>query len=676
MFKNRRTSLVSKFIIPTILIFVILMSTTGIITYVEMSKTLNNQMQAFAQNNLQALALTLNENNETYNLIKDQLYKDLISKSKALAEIIAANPSVLTNEKLIALAKSLDVQEIHVTDGKGVIAYGTVPEFIGFDFNTSDQTKPFLNGLTDKSFELAQEPSPRGTDKTLFQYVGVARQDMPGIVQIGVEPKTISAMLDKMALSTIISQTKVGNGGYAAATDFNGNIIAHPKKELLGKNLKDLGINIDLGKNQGETKYTLNGEAKYLQYQKMDNDIVFIVIPQTQFLGPLYSMISVLTLVEIILLALSVVALLLISRFTIVTKLKEIVRLIDKTAAFDLSYDSSFEPLLKLKDEIGLIANSAAKMRKTLREIIGSIRSESDHILDNSQSLSSATNESAAASEEVAKTVEELANGASEQAKEAQNVSEKLIALSNEIDTVAEKSTSIEDGAHKIEELNGLGKKAIDDLKEIFAENTSVSLKVSEDIQELSNKSGSVSSIVETIQNIASQTNLLALNAAIEAARAGEAGKGFAVVADEIRKLAESTTVSTKEINDIVSQIQTDIQETKVNMDRAGALVGKTNDEVKETEKSFIVMSEAVKKAIEDISVLNQSMKKVNESKNSVVVSVEEISAISEESAAATEEVSASVEEQSSTIEDISATAENLKDIAVKLSDIVKGFKI
>ena len=120
-------------------------------------------------------------------------------------------------------------------------------------------------------------------------------------------------------------------------------------------------------------------------------------------------------------------------------------------------------------------------------------------------------------------------------------------------------------------------------------------------VQALGERSQQITSIVQTIKDIADQTNLLALNAAIEAARAGETGRGFAVVADEVRKLAERTAASTAEISQMVSDIQTQTQVAVQNMseirEQATPSVNRTR-EAGETMDQIMEGARSVVKAI------------------------------------------------------------------------------
>ena len=180
-----------KIVLVTGLIIIIAIVIQGVFNIIKTSSSIESVVELQLLDQVVSIEKEVQAAKQTIDITKNAINEKNIALTQAVAKIIAIDPTWLEERKMTELATLLGVSELHVTDGKGVLLYGNVPGFYGFDFNTSEQTLPFIELIGKKGASLAQEPSPRGTDNALFQYIGVARMDEPGVVQIGIEPKAI-----------------------------------------------------------------------------------------------------------------------------------------------------------------------------------------------------------------------------------------------------------------------------------------------------------------------------------------------------------------------------------------------------------------------------------------------------------------------------------------------------
>lgn len=167
----------------------------------------------------------------------------------------------------------------------------------------------------------------------------------------------------------------------------------------------------------------------------------------------------------------------------------------------------------------------------------------------------------------------------------------------------------------------------------------------SHSVEELNQRTEEIGSIVNVIKDIADQTNLLALNAAIEAARAGEQGRGFAVVADEVRKLAERTTTSTKEVAGVISAIQAQTRQALEMMHRIVAQASENAAGARSAGDSMINIRDGSFHVVQVSSDIATALSEQSSASDLIAQKVEVISSMSEENTTAMLEARRSTEE-------------------------------
>lgn len=574
----------------------------------------NNTQSSYDK--LAAVEEKLSENDEQIAQLTETLGQNNLAKSRAFADMIAADGSIIDDKaKLDEIRQRLMVNELHIIDEKGIITHSTVDAYVGFDMNSGEQSAAFMVIVGDPSIEIVQEPQENAAEGILMQYIGVARKDAPGLVQVGIRPEVLEEMLTGTQIDVVLKEIEFGNTGFVYAVDSaSGEILAHPDASLIGSSAEASGVPVKAGKGSAK----INGKRGKYVAEEYGGMFIGTFLPTAEYYSDQVSQTLVVSISMFVIFAVLLLIINWMMDVKIVKGLHNITDAVGKISEedFDIVVDEHGTP------EFSLLSNSVNKMVEAIcrnmkenENLLVKQKEDMENNLDLIENIKQVCANLNNVSQETLSTADAIQNGTEDQKQAVKNLEEIMNSLAGELNVSADVSVSAavaaENAAQKME-TTGMQMKTLED-----------------SIQKISDMSVEIEKIIGEIDSIAQQTNMLSLNASIEAARAGESGKGFAVVATQVGDLAARSADAARQTSMLITNSINAVEEgqmiTKKTTEEFAAVVKEIEEasrSVKEITNMVRQNVDTVAYAVEGLGVISDVVEKnVEISQNSKHVS-------------------------------------------------------
>ncbi|WP_061213508.1 methyl-accepting chemotaxis protein [Syntrophomonas wolfei] len=502
----------------------------------------------------------------------------------------------------------------------------------------------------------------------------------------------LAAALDGLTLSQIVAGVKFCDSGYAYMLNRQGQVIAHPKGEMVieqydpiaeaekDPNLAPLAaiVNNMLKAECGYGEYLwIDGSNKFMGYAPVENTgwSIAVTAPRDEVLAGLKSMTVGVLVASLVFLLIGIALATYLGRI-LANPIKNAAGHAAMIADGDLRVEIAAEALAR-QDEIGHLARSLDIMVQGLRNMMHEVALNSQEVAASSQELAASGENIASTVEELSASTEEIAAGMTnisaatdEVNASGEGISSALLLASKDAEQGVLQSQRIEKRAARMQIGAQDHKQTAEDVYGTIKEKLTAAIEEARVVEQ-------ISELAENISGIASQTNLLALNAAIEAARAGEQGKGFAVVAEEVRKLAENSASAVEGIQGMTEQVQRSIANltnyaeellnfinTQIIVDYGDMVTICTH--YKNDSDIFLSLIEKIKRHTEEVLA---SVEDINHSLDSTAGTIRDSSAGAQKIAEASQTAAIAASE-------ISAASVRMAENAEKLNLLITRFKL
>lgn len=334
------------------------------------------------------------------------------------------------------------------------------------------------------------------------------------------------------------------------------------------------------------------------------------------------------------------------------------------------------DKLLKKKDEIGELSRVTITLRDTMRSTIKEITDNAKALLEASQLLGTAADNTNGTMNDVRTAVSQVVDNSQIQAENSQSTSEQMKIMGDNITETSNEAEMLSGNAASMQISSEKASKTLLSLRQINEDVKKIIGEVQEQTNRTNESVKKIQAATTFINSIAEDTSLLSLNASIEAARAGDSGRGFAVVAEQIKNLSEQSNESSKEIEATADVLRVDSEKAVQAMQQMQEIIASQSESMQETQQVVAEVIEEIASSMKSIAQIKESSGKLESARNEVLQAVEHLSNISVENLDSTKSTYEQTEIVADTFKQVYNSADELKAIADKLVKSIEYFKM
>ena len=277
----------SKIVIPVLMILLLSSVSIVVLNYSLTKNAVDRMLDNIVDSNMDTLISQVNLAKMTEKAVIDEINWKNTTLVRAFAEIMRLNTAggalyLQDIPYFQYISNLLGVTEINITDSEGTIVGSNLEENYGFNYGSADSTRKYLQILSVPGFELVEEPRASAVSGDMYQYLGTARTDENGFLQIGIDANMVQEFRSQLDVARTAANMSIGSTGRASILK-DGIVYFSKITEEIGKDQKNEEWFTQVSTGNGKTWINVNGERLYAGYVNIDDMTLLVFFPYVEY---------------------------------------------------------------------------------------------------------------------------------------------------------------------------------------------------------------------------------------------------------------------------------------------------------------------------------------------------------------------------------------------------------